>query len=130
MRQPRVRRGGQGVGVGRLRVEPDRGTLERKAVADGVALECGRPDAGRAQPRHVEREIDDRVVLRHGLGIGPVEDRVGECPGGAHDAAGGCRVGPAQRDARAPLERRRDRLSARHRLLGGNQAGQARDQPE
>jgi len=70
MRQARVGRGREGSRVGCVCVEPDRGPLERKAVADGVACEFGGSDAGRAQPRHIEREIDDRVVLRHGLGVG------------------------------------------------------------
>ena len=108
---------GQGASIRRIHVEPNSGALEGKAVAGGSARELCGPDAGRAQPRCIEREIHDRVILRHGLGVGRREGWVRERPGGSHEPPRGCRIGAAQRDPRAALERRRHGLGARHRLL-------------
>ena len=117
-RQAGVGGSGEGSRVRRLHVEADGGALEREAITGGVPCGLRRADARRAQPRQVERPIDDRVVLRHRLGVARGQDRVGERSGAASQPRGGGGVGAAQGDACAPRQGGRDGLRAGHRLLG------------
>ena len=115
--QTGMQRGRQPAGVRRVDVEPDRGALEREAIACRVARRFRGADPWRAQPGQVEGQLAERVVVRRVLRIAPRHGRIGKRPGGPRGTQ--CRggVGPAQRHAGAAQQRRGDCIGPRHRLL-------------
>ncbi len=110
-------RGREAARVGRVDIETDGGALERKSVACRIAGGYGGADARRSQPREIERQIAERVVMRRILCIAAGKRRVGECARAANAAQRSRRVGAAQRRAGAASERGCDGVRTRDRSL-------------
>src|SRR5437899_1483000 len=107
--------------VGGVDIEPNRGPLERKLVTSGIARGLRGADPRRSQPRHIERQIGQRMIVRRVLRVTAGERRVGKRASGSHAAQSGGRVRPAHGDSCAARERGSDRVGAAHWLLCAQQ---------
>src|ERR1051325_3402172 len=98
-------------------VELDRGSVECELIAGGVARRLGGADARRAQPRQIEWQLAQRVIVRDVLGVAAGERGVGKRARGAYGAKRCRRVGAAERHARTAGQRGSNRVGASHGLL-------------
>src|SRR2546429_897372 len=114
-----MQRGREAARVGCVDVETDGGALERKPVAGRISGGFGGADARRSQPREIERQIAEGVIIRRILCIASGKRRVGECTCGANAAQRSRRVGAAQCRTGAASECRRDGVGARDGALRG-----------
>ena len=118
-REPRPGGGREGAGVGGIDVEANRGALERHAVVHRVPRRRRGVDAGRADPRQLERQIRDHVVVGDVLGVGRPQRRVGIEPRPVERAGRRRKVGTPERGARAARQSGLYCLGARDGPLRG-----------